>query len=85
MRKFNVRMAMVRISVEWSFGKIGELWPWFSMARSHKLGRAPVGKRYLVAALMCNVHTCLYGSNTSRYFDCPSPSLESYLAGTPDA
>ena len=34
-----------------------------------KIGSNAVGKMYLSCALIQNVHTCLYGSTTSKYFN----------------
>ena len=41
---------------------------------------SPVAKFYLVERLLSNCHTCLYGSQPSRYFDLDPPQLEFYLA-----
>ena len=42
---------------------------------------SPIAKCYIVAGLiLSNCHTCLYGSQTSRYFDLDPPQLEFYLA-----
>ena len=82
---FNVRMSRVRIAVEWSFGKISNLFPFFQMKRAMKVLQAPVSIRFQVAALITNLHTCLYGCEAARYFGLTTPSLESYLAGQPDA
>ena len=39
----------------------------------------PVGKMYIVGAILANWHTCLYGSQTGHFFDLDPPSLETYL------
>ena len=40
----------------------------------------PAGRQYLTAGVLTNMHTMLYGSNTSTYFSCrPVFSLEEYL------
>jgi len=45
-----------------------------------KLQLSPISKYYIAAALLTNIHTCLYGSQTGAYFNCVAPSVESYLA-----
>ena len=83
--RFNINMARKRIAVEWAFGKMQEEWPFFCVKKEQKIFSAPVSNRYKVAALLTNFRTCLYGSNASRYFGVPTPSLESYVRGNPDA
>jgi hypothetical protein len=43
-----------------------------------KLFLQPAGKIYYVCAILCNFHTCLYGSQTSEYFGVLPPDLETY-------
>ena len=77
---FNKSMSRVRISVEWTFGKICQYFSYIDFKRNNKVLRQPVAKYYLVAALLTNCHTCLYGSLTSTFFNVDPPSLETYLA-----
>ena len=44
-----------------------------------KIGSSPVGKMYIVCALLHNAMTCLYGNTTSTYFDCEPPTVEEYF------
>ena len=48
--------------------------------RNTKLLLQPIGKYYLVATILTNCHTCLYGSLTSTFFRVDPPSLEMYLS-----
>ena len=64
---FNKAMSRVRISVEWTFGKILSNFSYLEFKRNNKVLLQPVGKYYLVAALLTNCHTCLYGSQTSTF------------------
>ena len=66
-QEFNKAMSRVRISV-------------LDFKKNNKVLLQPVGKYYLVASLLINCHTCLYGSLTSTYFDVSPPSLETYLS-----
>ena len=76
-RDFNKSMSHVRICVEWVFGKICQ---YFDFKRNNKVLLQPVGKHYLVAALLTNFHSYLYGSNTASFFNVRPPSLEQYLS-----
>lgn len=74
---FNKSMNQVRISVGWTFGKICQYF-YLDFKRSKKVLLQPVGKFYLVTALMTNYHTCLYGSLTRTFFGLHPPALEVY-------
>lgn len=67
-RIFNSRMSKLRSSVEWTFGKVLSLFAFVDYTKNQKLFLQPVAKYYLVASLLTNCHTCLYGSVTSEYF-----------------
>jgi len=79
-KKFNRRMSKVRVSVEWMFGKVTNLWATVDFRKNLKLYKQPVGAIYLIAALLTNCHSCLYGNQAARYFDVPTPDLEDYLS-----
>ena len=73
------RMSKARISVEWTFKEIKKYYTHVDVTRKMVVGKSPVGLWYYAAALLLNFRTCLYGSQTSRYFNCHPPSLESYM------
>lgn len=77
--EFNRAMSSVRVSVEWTFGKIVQLFAFLDFKKNLKLYLQPVAKYYLVGSLLTNCHTCLYGSQTSTFFTVPPPSLDVYL------
>ena len=77
---FNTAMSGVRVSVEWTFGKIIQLFAFLDFKKNIKVLLQPVGKYYVVGALLTNCYTCLYGSQTSSSFNVPPPSLETYLS-----
>lgn len=79
-KDFNKSMSQVRISVEWTFGKISQYFTYVDLKRNNKILLQPVGKYYAVAALLTNCHTCVYGSLTTTFFNVTPPSLESYLS-----
>lgn len=76
---FNSRMSSVRVSVEWTFGKIKSLFPFLDVAHKLRIGSMPLGSHYLIATLLTNCHSCLYGSESAQYFNCPAPELEYYM------
>ena len=79
-QEFNKAMSGVRISVEWGFGKICQYFAFLDFKNNNKVLLQPVGKYFVVASLLINCHTCLYGSLTSTHFDVSPPSLETYLS-----
>jgi nuclease HARBI1 len=58
-------MSAVCECVEWGFGKISGNFAFLDFKKNLKLLLQPVGHYYLVGRLLTNVHTCLYGSQTS--------------------
>ena len=77
--RFNRRMGLVRVTVEWGFQKIIALWAFMDYKKNQKLYLQSVGTAYLVATLLTNCHSCFYGSEVSQFFDMVPPSLEEYL------
>ena len=77
-QEFNQKMSAVRVSVEWVFGKIIQCFSYLDFKKNQKILLQPVGKYYLVGAILINCHTCLYGSQTSTYFSVSPPTLETY-------
>jgi hypothetical protein len=77
--EFNKNMSKVRQCVEWSIGKTINLFAFLDFKKNQKLLLQPVGKYYVVATLLCNFHTCVYGSQTGRYFQLAPPTLANYI------
>ena len=65
--------------MEWAFGKIIQFFAYLDFKKNNKILLQPVGKYYLVATILANCHTCLYGSQTSKFVDVSPPELETYL------
>jgi len=76
---FNRAMSSVRECVEWEFGKILSIFAYLDYKKNQKIFLQPVAKYYIVGAILANCHTCLYGNQTSNYFDLRPPTLEEYL------
>ena len=76
---YNNAMSKVRTAVEWVFGDILNYYKFMDFKENLKLGLSPIGKMYIICALLTNAHTCLYGSTSSSYFDIAPPTLEEYF------
>ena len=76
---FNQSMSKVRVSVEWVFGDIVSYFKFTDFKKDLKVGLSAVGKIYTTCALLQNALTCLYGNNTSAFFDMQPPDLEDYF------
>ncbi len=75
---FNIQMSSVRSSVEWGFSRLCSLWAFCNFYANQKVFLQPVGKYFLVATILTNCHTSLYGNEISSYFGMDPPSLEEY-------
>jgi hypothetical protein len=80
MRAENFLMSKIRVAIEWTFGNIVMLYKFVDFAKGQKLMESPLAKHYIVAVLLANCHTCIYGDQHNEYFDCDPPSLDDYLS-----
>eukprot|EP00854_Cymbomonas_tetramitiformis_P004261 gene4261-5245_t len=76
----NKFMSSCREAVEWAFGKVLQYQAYLDFKKNLKILLSPVSTHYKVGVLVTNMHTCLYGCTSSRYFDCDPPTLEEYCA-----
>lgn len=72
-------MRALRISVEWDFNKIIQEFPFLDFKKNQKILLQDLETMYTVGMILTNCHTCLYGGETSSYFDILPPRLEEYL------
>lgn len=79
MEAYNTAMSTVRTSVEWIFGDIINSFKFLDYKKNLKIGLSTVGKMYVVCAVLRNAITCLYGNQTSEYFELDPPTLEEYF------
>ena len=77
--EFNRSMSSVRVGVEWVFGDILNYFKFLDFKKNLKIGLSAVAKIYSVCALLRNALTCLYGSNTSSFFEVNPPTLQEYF------
>ena len=80
MQQYNASMSAVRSSVEWLFGDVVNSFKFIDFKKNLKLMLSSVGKMYVVSVILRNALTCLYGNQTSSYFDLQPPSLDFYFA-----
>ena len=80
MQAFNMSMSIVRESVEWLFNDIVNYFKFVDFKKNLKIGLSSIGKMYVVCAILRNALTCLYGNQTSRYFELEPPSVEDYFS-----
>ena len=76
---WNQTMSRVRVSVEWVFGDIVNFFKFIDFKKNLKVGLSPVGKMYLVCALLQNARTTLYGNLTGGTFDVDAPVITDYF------
>ena len=77
---FNRTMSKARISVEWGYARVMELWPHLDFHRNLRVFKSPIGAQYFVAVLLTNAKTCVDGGNIiSDYFGCASPSVDQFF------
>ncbi len=67
-RRYNSRMASVRIAVENAFAEVLNRWKFVGVKRLHVLGSMPVGKHVAVAVLFHNMYSIFYGSQAACMF-----------------
>ncbi len=78
-KRLNKVMSGLRVSVEWGFAKILQLFPFIDFKKNLKIRKEKVPAFYKVATILTNCHTCIYGSQVCDYFEHEAPSLEEYL------
>ena len=76
----NKSMSSIRVSVEWIFGDVVNYFKFMDFEKNLKIGLSQVGKMYIVAAVLRNALTCLYGKETSQFFELDPPTLQEYLS-----
>ena len=81
-KRFNKRMAGVRVSVENAFAEVMNQWGFVSARKMQKLGSMPVAKHVACAFLLHNCHGILQGNQASCMFGhdlCAGLSLQTYI------
>jgi hypothetical protein len=81
---YNQIMSKMRVCVEWEFGELYEQFAFLAFKMNQKLLLQPVNKYFVVACILKNCQTCLYGCQISIYFNVSPPSVERYIKNDPD-
>lgn len=76
---FNKTMSALRVSVEYGFGKILQLFAFVDFKKNQKLYLQRLKMQYYVAALLTNCYICMNGSQICDFFQCLPPSINEYL------
>jgi nuclease HARBI1 len=76
---WNTEMSGSRICVEWTFGDVGRQFRALDLKHGLQIFRSPVAKYYTVAVFFLNCRNCIYGNETSDYFDCEPMNLHEYI------
>ncbi|KDQ55427.1 hypothetical protein JAAARDRAFT_48774 [Jaapia argillacea MUCL 33604] len=78
-QNFNNVMSKYQESVEWSLGKVCNLWASLNYKLQMKSHLSLIGKHFLVSVLLTNAHTYLHGSQIAHYFQLKPPTLTEYF------
>ena len=77
---FNKIMSRNRVTVEWGYQMVLQLWKHMDFVSNQKIFKSPIGSQYIAAVLLTNCHSCMNGENqVSMFFGAPVPSLHTYL------
>ena len=77
--RWNRHMKRLRISIEWNYGHQASLFKYLiSSGKLKLLGSENVSRVFIVTALLRNLHTGFYGSQSSQYFNLPIPPNFNY-------
>lgn len=74
-KRWNEKMASVRIEVEHGFGIVSNNFPFLNAGWKMHVYGSPVGRYYRAGVLFTNTITCLHYNQVSEYFDCKPPNL----------
>lgn len=73
---FNRTMSRARITVEWGYGRVTQLFKHLVFKDNLKVFKSPIGAQYFVGVLLTNAKTCVDGgNNVSDYFGCCPPNV----------
>ena len=70
-KSYNIACASCRIYAEWSFGKVKSLFAFVDFTKNQELYLQPIASYWFSATLLANCHSCLYGNETSQFFQVP--------------
>jgi nuclease HARBI1 len=77
--ELNLQIAKARVTVEWGFGRVKQLFPLIRTQDQLRVLQLPVGSLTICAVFFTNIRSCLDSRNQiSDYFNCMPPTLLEY-------
>lgn len=78
---FNTAMSESRVSVEWGFGRVQQLFPYLAYKDNLKVWESPIQRTVEVAVLLTNINTIYYGAGAwiSFYGEVSNLTIAQYL------
>ena len=76
-RRWNGAMKHVRISIEWNYMVTATLFPYVGNEAKLKILKSPglVSRVYIVTTILRNFYSCLYGNQSSIFFEYIFPQI----------
>lgn len=78
-KKENSALNAGRTSIEWINNDLKTKWAFIDYKKCLKLRQAKLKNVILYCVLLTNMYKCLYGCQTSSYFNLNAPELEVYM------
>lgn len=78
-QKFNQEMSRVRVTVEYGFQRVANVFAFVDFKKNQKVYLQSVGHIYCVAVFLVNMHSCYYGNQTASMFQFAPPSPQAYV------
>ena len=79
MRRWNMHMRTVRISVEHGFKILTTLWSHLKFVPAQRIFNSPLANHYVACTALTNLHNCLYPNQVAQHFGLIPPTLEEYV------
>ena len=76
---WNSKMSSVRQAVKWIFGDIVNFCKLLDFKKNFKIGLSPIGKIYIVSALLHNARSCFYGTIPQNILNVNNQLLKNIL------
>jgi hypothetical protein len=74
----NLIMSRIRVLIEWIFGKITTIFAFLDYPKKLQMQKFPIGKHFVVGALLLNFHTCFYAGLTASQMGVMPPHPADY-------
>ena len=78
-KRYSKAISSVKLSVEWLFRLVKIYFKFIDFKQMQRISMSPVGKVYVVCALLQNANACLYGNIISETFKIEPPNIRDYF------